>query len=228
MSKIPLQWGYNERDGVSNHQPHECLLNRLFRRRYKKKIKAPRLWPCAGNSPVTGGFPAQKASSAENVFIWCRHHVASCNLCDYMSIWFDDVIEGSKLHLVLLLGMVYVSGSHCHDDVIKWKHFPRYCPFVRGIHRSTVNSPHKGQWRGALMFSLIYAWISDWVNNREAGDLRCHHGHYDVMVIVDGIIILVPYFVVMSLEFICRSLTCRCPIFKWVAETWPVVDITPG
>ena len=40
-----------------------------------------------------------------------------------------------------------------HDDVIKWKHFPRYWPFVRGIRRSSVNSPHKGQWRGALMFS---------------------------------------------------------------------------
>ena len=45
-----------------------------------------------------------------------------------------------------------------------------------------VNSPHKGQWRGALMFSLIYAWINDWVNNREAGDLRCHRGHCDVDV----------------------------------------------
>ena len=44
----------------------------------------------------------------------------------------------------------------CHDDVIKWKHFLRYWPFVRGIHRSPVNSPHKGQWRGALMFPLIY------------------------------------------------------------------------
>ena len=59
-----------------------------------------------------------------------------------------------------------------HDDVIKWKHFPRYWPFVRGIHRSPVNSPHKGQWRGALIFSLICVWINGWVNNREAGDLR--------------------------------------------------------
>ena len=58
----------------------------------------------------------------------------------------------------------------CHNDVIKWKHFPRYWPFVRGIHRSPVNSPHKGQWRGALMFSLICDWINGWVNNREAGD----------------------------------------------------------
>ena len=69
-----------------------------------------------------------------------------------------------------------------HDDVIKWKHFPRNWPFVRGIHRSTVNSPHKGQWRGALMFSLICARINGWVHNREAGDLRRHRGHYDVIV----------------------------------------------
>ena len=69
-----------------------------------------------------------------------------------------------------------------HDDVIKWKHFLRNWPFVRKIHRSPVNFPHKGQWRGALMFSLIYAWINDWANNREAGDLRRQHGHYDVIV----------------------------------------------
>ena len=69
-----------------------------------------------------------------------------------------------------------------HDDLIKWKHFPRNWPFVREIHRSPVNFPHKGQWSGALMFSLIYAWINDWVNNREAGDLRRQHGHYDVIV----------------------------------------------
>ena len=62
--------------------------------------------------------------------------------------------------------------DYIHDDVIKWKHFPHNWPFVRGIHRCSVNSPHKGQWRGALMFSLICLWINDWVSNREAGDLR--------------------------------------------------------
>ena len=61
-----------------------------------------------------------------------------------------------------------------HDDVIKWKYFPLYWPFVWGIHRSPVNSPHKGQWRGALMFSLIH--------HRGAGDLRRHRAHYDVIV----------------------------------------------
>ena len=69
-----------------------------------------------------------------------------------------------------------------HDDVIKWKHFLRYWPFVRGIHRSPVNSPHKGQWRGVLMFSLICAWINGSINNREAGDLRRHRAHYDVII----------------------------------------------
>ena len=69
-----------------------------------------------------------------------------------------------------------------HDDVVKMKHFPRYWPFVRGIHQSPVNSPHKGQWRGALMFSFICVWINVWVNNREAGDLRRYRVHDDVFV----------------------------------------------
>ena len=64
------------------------------------------------------------------------------------------------------------------------KHFPRYWPFVRGIQQWPVNSPHKGRWRGALMFSLICAWTNDWANNREAGDLRRHRAHHDVTVMV--------------------------------------------
>ena len=69
-----------------------------------------------------------------------------------------------------------------------WRHqmetFPRYWPFVRGIHWSPVNSPHKGQWRGALMFSLICAWMNAWVNNSEAGDLRRPSVHFDVIVMI--------------------------------------------
>ena len=93
-----------------------------------------------------------------------------------------------KLISFTLRGRIHWSFSHgismIHDDVIKWKHFPRNWPFVRKIHRSPVNFPHKGQWRGALMFSLIYVWINDWANNREAGDLRRQHGHYDVIVMM--------------------------------------------
>ena len=69
---LSLQWRHNGVDGVSNHQPHECLLNRLFRCRSKKtKLRVTGL--CVGNSPVTGEFPAQTASNAENVSISWRH-----------------------------------------------------------------------------------------------------------------------------------------------------------
>ena len=68
-----LQWSHKELDGVSNDQPHDCLLNRLFRLRSKKTSKPRITGLCAGNSPVTGEFPAQRASNAENVSIWWRH-----------------------------------------------------------------------------------------------------------------------------------------------------------
>ena len=69
-----LRWRHIGRDRVSNHQPHDCLLNRLFRRRSKKASKLRVTGLCAGNSPGTGEFPAQMASYAENVSIWWRHH----------------------------------------------------------------------------------------------------------------------------------------------------------
>ena len=69
-----LQWHQNGRDGVSNHQRRDCLLNRLFRRRSKKIPKLRLIGLCAGNSPLTGEFPAQRASNAENVSIWWGHH----------------------------------------------------------------------------------------------------------------------------------------------------------
>ena len=71
----PLRWRHNGRDSVSNHQPHHCLLSRLFRRRSKKTSKLRVTGLCVGNSPLTGEFPAQMASSAKNVSIWWRHHV---------------------------------------------------------------------------------------------------------------------------------------------------------
>ena len=98
----------------------------------------------------------------------------------------DDILFHCYVFRTSCIVCVY-AGLFPHDDVIKWKNFPRNWPFVREIHRSPVNFPHKGQWRGALMFSLIYVWINDWVNNREAGDLRRQHGHYDVIVMPNAI-----------------------------------------
>ena len=69
-----------------------------------------------------------------------------------------------------------------HDGVVKWKHFLRYWPFVKGIHGSPVDYPHKGQWRWALMFSLICVWTNGWANNRDASYLRRQFTYYDITV----------------------------------------------
>ena len=100
----------------------------------------------------------------DRVFIWCKFLcLCACNtykmlapylLCFLWSTWWRHQMEPFSPLLALCAGNSPVQ----------------------------VNSPHKGQWRGALMFSLICAWINDWVNNREAGDLRHHRGHYDVNV----------------------------------------------
>ena len=82
--------------------------------------------------------------------------------------------------------LIQVTAWCQHDDVIKWKHFLRHWPFVRGIHQSAVNSPHKGQWYGALIFSLICARTNGWANHLDASDLRCHHTHYDVTVMTSN------------------------------------------
>ena len=80
---LSLQWRHNGRDCVSNHQSHDCLLSRLFRRRSKKTSKLRVTGLCAGNWSVTGEFPTQKASNAENVSIWWRHHVITQHKSGY-------------------------------------------------------------------------------------------------------------------------------------------------
>ena len=74
LPKMTLWWRHNEHDGVSNHQPHDCLLNCLFRHRSKKTSKLCVTGLCEGNSQVTDEFPTQKASNVENSSIWWRHY----------------------------------------------------------------------------------------------------------------------------------------------------------
>ena len=97
-------------------------------------------------------------------------------------VWFSPVFTSWKLIQTPDHQIVQFESEIVHDDVIKWKHFPRSGHFMWGIHLSPMNSPHKRQWRGALMFSFICAWINGWVNNREARDLRRHRTHHDVTV----------------------------------------------
>ena len=80
-----LPWRHNGHDGVSNHQHHDCLLNRLFARRSKKTSKLRVTGLCVGNSLVTDEFPAQMASNAENVSIWWRHDVKRPMMCNLRS-----------------------------------------------------------------------------------------------------------------------------------------------
>ena len=82
--RVSLLWRHNGCDGVSNHQPHDCLLNRSFMCRSKKTSKLRVTGLCVGNSPVTGEFPAQMASNAENVSIWWRHHLKPVRRCSLM------------------------------------------------------------------------------------------------------------------------------------------------
>ena len=104
-----IQWRHNERDGFSDHQPHHCLLNCLFRRRWKKTSKLRVTGLCAGNSLVTGEFPAQRASNVENVSIWRLHHadtsfaISPC-ICAKWHTWWHHlgVIFVSYVSLVLL------------------------------------------------------------------------------------------------------------------------------
>ena len=92
----------------------------------------------------------------------------------YISLWYA-ICQGSVCRVFGMPGML-------HDDVIKWNHYPRHWPFVQGIHRWPVN---KGHWRGALMLSLIYAWINASVNIREAGDLIRQRVQNDVTVMLN-------------------------------------------
>ena len=134
------------------------------------------------NSPVTCEFPSQRpVMQSFDVFL-------DLGLNKQLSKqswgwWFEMPLRSLWRHCNDK-GLNYkVINNHnfymvpSHDDVIKWKHIPRYWPFMHGIHQSPVNSPRKGWWCGALMFCLISAWINGWVNNGEAGDLRRHYAH---------------------------------------------------
>ena len=84
--KAPLQWRHNEHHGVANHQPRDGLLNRLFKAQIKETSKLRVTGLCEGNSSVTGDFPAQRASNAENVSIWWRHDANQKRIPSFLGI----------------------------------------------------------------------------------------------------------------------------------------------
>ena len=105
---------------------------------------------------------------------------------------------------------------------MKWKHFPRYWPFVRGMHQSPVNSPHKGQWRRALVLPLIFAWINGWVNCREAGDSIHHRVHHDVTVLINAKIARTSFTNNEQLSRICTT-HCGVGIYTYIYTFMPTL-----
>ena len=111
----------------------------------------------------------------------------------------------------------YTDVVSTHDDVTKWKHFPRYWPVLSGIHRSPVDSPHKASDAEPWYF-IWSAWTNGWANNRDAGDLRRHRAHHDVTVM-------------KPLQLTCRSgantlqlLALKLPLsysdYRLLSHTW--------
>ena len=127
-TSISLQWRHNERDGVSNHEPHDCLLNRLFRHRWNKTYKLRVTDLCEGNSPVNGETPAHRASNEENVTIWWRHHVLPfCFSCYHAVSFTKTYLLPTPTYIGLSSNSsVYLTlhAAVCTDNEIKKQPLP--------------------------------------------------------------------------------------------------------
>ena len=124
-----LQWRHNERDDVWNHQSHDCLLNCLFRRRSRTTSKLRVTGLCAGNSPVTGEFPTQRSSNAENVSIWWRHHEQwyQCNH-NNQNITKPCVHSRNTLHLMIHdTQIARTLGRECVRSISNWRRTEGLC-----------------------------------------------------------------------------------------------------
>ena len=151
---------------------------------------------CLFTGPLYIGVSSWKYSALYSV-----QNFRSIHSFDWL-LWANESLQKFSLNKLLTVYIVMLLGRHSgqgrgyktnlscllysplHDDVIKWKYVLCYWPFVRGIHRSQVNSPHKSQWRVALMFSFICAQTNSLANNGNMVDLRCHHTHHNAIVTI--------------------------------------------
>ena len=112
-----LQWRHHWCDGVSNNQPYHCLLNRLFGRRSEKTSNFRVTGLCVGNSPVTGEFPTQMGSNAENVSIWWRHHdifhVSRINSTKSLHAHMSNLVN-----IIFVLISIWTIQSHNRDLIV--------------------------------------------------------------------------------------------------------------
>ena len=145
-----LRWRHNGRDSISNHQPHDCLLNRLFRRRSKKTSKLRVTDLCAGNSPGTGEFLAQMVSNAENVSIWWRHH-------DWLmhKDWPFLLTSFAKVWLLLLLHRKKMNLSWCQLCRHWW--YRRLSLWQPWVPQVTIKL---ASWRYSALTGSVITWVS--------------------------------------------------------------------
>ena len=131
---MTLHWRHNEHDGVSNHQPHDWLLDRLFRCGAKKASKLRGTGLCAGNWPVTDEFPAQRTRNAENVFIWWRHHELKYTLTIHRTCQAGLVLRDKLFFKLLWTRFFYnISLNKCAEMLCRvlWCFHGTFCvPFV--------------------------------------------------------------------------------------------------
>ena len=178
VGKFSLQWRPNGRDNFSNHQPHDCLLNRLFRRRSKKTSKLRVTGLCVGKSPRTVEFPAQMASNAENVSISWRHHVVPVRVNpSTLQKWWKLNVNWYKLSG---LNAIAINTSFMKTYISIY--FASIMTSSNGIIFH-VNVPlwgestghwwiplTEGRWRGLLMLLLLLIWINCWACTRRLTD----------------------------------------------------------
>ena len=131
---ISLRWRHNGHDCVSNHQPHHCLLNRLFRRRSKKTSKLRVTGLFAGNSPGTGEFPAQRANNAK-------------------MFPFDDVIMILSL-IIVMLAISDAANNKYHPDDIDY--FPHVLSLINVV---CMYFPNAREWSSLIKGILKYFFI---------------------------------------------------------------------
>ena len=172
---VSLRWRHNELDGVSDHQPHDCLLNRLFGRRSKRTSKLRVTGLCAGNSPGTGEFSAQMASNAENVSIWWRHHEFRTLQIPF---FIHNIARESRIKVIIHVcgwcqAILSISKYQIRVFPLCFPNTPYYLPvmykqYIRKIMKTNIRLYSVLNWIvdvsacrrfGLSMFSAIDVWV---------------------------------------------------------------------
>ena len=144
-----LQGRHNGWAGVSNHQPHDCLLNCLFRRRVKKISKLRVIGLCAGNLLVTSEFPTQRASDAESVSIWWRHHGPFTQNFGRRGYWPDEVHQSTFSSISFMMYSL-AKTSICYQYMPSLTSKRRTCPLILQTQRNLIF-----QWTGIDRYQAI-------------------------------------------------------------------------